>query len=236
MNVRLTLVVAVLLMATQASAQDRAGRRVELKSVRDKASYSFGMTMGEGLKKQSVDVDIELLIQGIRDAAGPGKALLTEDQAIEAITAFEKDVATKKAEESKRFLAENKRRPGVKETSSGLQYKVIKPGKGGKPKLDDVVSVAYRASFVNGQEFESSGEKPFATPVNQVIDGWKEALQLMEVGSKWQLFIPPNLGYGEQGSPPAIGPNMTLVFELELVQINKPAAGATNNAKKSPLR
>jgi FKBP-type peptidyl-prolyl cis-trans isomerase len=235
MNVRLTLAVVVALAAAQvAVAQERAGRKVELKSLRDKASYSFGMAMGGTLKKQGVDIDIDLLMQGIKDSATGGKMLLTEEQAFEAMQTFEKDVIAKQAEDSKRFLADNKKRPGVKTTASGLQYKVLKAGKGAKPKADDVVSVTYRASFINGSEFETNGEKPFSTPVNQVIPGWVEALQLMEVGSKWQLFIPPDLAYGEQGSPPTIGPNTTLIFELELVQINKPTTGATK--KTGPLK
>jgi FKBP-type peptidyl-prolyl cis-trans isomerase len=233
MNVRLFAVVTVALMATQAMAQERGGRRGELKTLRDKASYSFGMTMGGGLKKQGVDIDIDLLVQGLRDATGGGKLALTEEQAFEAMDAFEKDVTAKRAEDSKKFLVENKKRPGVKVTASGLQYKVLKSGKGPKPKGDDIVKVNYRASFVNGTEFEASGAKPFETPVNQVIPGWQEALQLMEVGSKWQLFIPPDLAYGDQGSAPAIGPNSTLIFELELVEIGKPTVGRN---KSAPLK
>jgi FKBP-type peptidyl-prolyl cis-trans isomerase len=231
MKIRLTLAVAVAIVASQVNAQDRIGRRGELKSVRDRASYSFGMTMGTNLKKQGVDIDLDLLVQGLRDATSGGKLLLTEEQALEAMQAFEKEIAAKQLEDSKKFLVDNKRRPGVKVTPSGLQYKILKAGKGLKPNPDDVVSVNYRASFVNGQEFENSNGKPFVTPVKEVIPGWTEALQMMDVGSKWQLFIPPELAYGELGSPPTIAPNTTLVFELELMQINKPAAGA---AKKAP--
>ncbi len=234
MKVRLILVVAVAIIATQVHAQEKGGRRGELKNLRDKASYSFGMTMGTNLKKQGVDIDLELLIQGLRDSTNGGKLLLSDEQALEAMQAFEKEVAVKQAADSKKFLVDNKKRPGVKATPSGLQYKVIKAGKGAKPKPDDVVSVNYHASFVNGVEFEASGEKPFVTAVNQVIPGWEEALQMMDVGSKWQLFIPPDLAYGEQGSPPAIGPNTTLVFELELLQINKPTKPAAAGGKKTP--
>jgi len=233
MKLRVIVAMALLLSAGTLAAQDRVGRKAELKSLRDKASYSFGMTMGGGLKKQAVDIDIELLIQGLRDATTGGKLALTEEQAFEAMEAFEKEVTARRLEDSKKFLVDNKKRPGVKTTASGLQYKVIKPGKGARPKADDVVSVNYRASFVNGTQFEANGDKPFTTPINQVIPGWQEALQLMEVGAKWQLFVPPDLAYGAEGSAPAIGPNTTLIFELELVEINKPAVG---RSKTAPLK
>jgi FKBP-type peptidyl-prolyl cis-trans isomerase FklB len=229
MNVRLILAVAVAVIATQVNAQDKGGRRGELKSLRDKASYSFGMTMGSSLKKQGVDIDLDLLVQGLREATGNGKLMLTEQEAMEAMEAFEKEVTAKRAQDAKKFLVENKKRPGVKTTDSGLQYKILKAGKGVRPKATDVVTVTYRASFVNGAEFENSGNTPFTTPVNGVIEGWKEALQLMDVGAKWQLFIPPDLAYGAEGSPPTIGPNTTLVFELELLSIAKPGT-----AKKGP--
>ncbi len=233
MKVGLLLVLIVAFGATQSSAQERGARKSELKTLREKASYSFGMTMGNGLKKQSVDIDIDLLVQGLRDATSGGKLALTEEQAFQAMEAFEKDVTAKRGEDSKRFLVDNKKRPGVKVTPSGLQYKILKVGKGPKPKDDDVVTVNYRASFINGTEFEASAGKPFTTPVNQVIPGWQEALKLMEVGSKWQLYIPPDLAYGEQGSAPAIGPNTTLIFELELLEIGKPSVGRT---KSAPLK
>ena len=225
MNVRLIFVVAVAVLATQVNAQEKGGRRGELKSLREKASYSFGMTMGSSLKKQGVDIDLELLVQGLREATGNGKLMLSEQEAVEAMEAFEKEVTAKRAQDARKFLVENKKRPGVKTTDSGLQYKILKAGKGVRPKGSDVVTVHYRASFVNGAEFESSGDTPFTTPVGGVIEGWKEALQLMDVGAKWQLFIPPDLGYGAEGSPPTIGPNTTLVFELELLGIVKPAGG-----------
>jgi FKBP-type peptidyl-prolyl cis-trans isomerase len=230
MNARLMIAVAVACAASPLLAQQTRAPVGELKTLREKASYSFGMTMGATLKKQGVEIDVPLLVQGIRDATA-GKTLLTEEQAVQAMQEFEKAMIAKQAEESKRFLTDNKQRPGVKTTPSGLQYKVLKAGKGPRPKASDVVDVNYKASFTNGEEFESNGDKPFTTPVNRVIPGWQEALTMMPVGSVLQLFIPPELAYGEQGAPPAIGPNATLVFELELLGIAKPKPAA---ARQTP--
>ena len=232
MKVQLIFVVAVALAASPLLAQQRGARTGELKTLREKASYAFGMSMGSTLRKQGVEIDIPLLVQGIRDATA-GKTRLTEEQATQAMQAFEKAMIAQQAEKSKRFLIDNKRRPDVKTTASGLQYRVRRSGKGARPKKNDVVRVNYRASFVNGEEFESNGDTPFTTPVGKVIAGWQEALQLMPVGSKWQLFIPPNLAYGEQGMPPAIGPNTTLVFDLDLLEIAKPAARAPGKTRPS---
>jgi FKBP-type peptidyl-prolyl cis-trans isomerase len=228
MKLRLVLGLAALaVVASAASAQQQGG----LNDLRQRASYSLGMSMGNSLKQQGVDIDVNLLIQGIRDASA-GKTVLTEEQAMQAIQQFEQQMIAQQAAKSKQFLAENQKRPGVQTTKSGLQYKVLANGKGPRPKATDMVRVNYKASFINGTEFENNGDTPFTTPVNQVIPGWQEALQLMPVGSKWQIVIPPELAYGAEGSPPTIGPNTALVFELELVDIAKPentAPGAPTN-------
>jgi FKBP-type peptidyl-prolyl cis-trans isomerase FklB len=219
----LALAAVVVAVAPQASAQQAGG----LRDLRQKASYSFGMSMGSTLKKQGVDIDVNLLMQGIKDATA-GKTLLTEEEAMQAMQQFEQQMIAQQAGKSKQFLIDNQKRPGVQVTKKGLQYKVLQAGKGPKPRAEDQVRVNYKAMFIDGTEFENNGPKPFTTPVNQVIPGWQEALQLMPVGSKWLLFIPPELAYGAEGSPPAIAPNTTLVFELELLEIAKP--GATTGA------
>ncbi len=224
------LALLVVLLASPAFAQQQRAPQgapaAAPNSVQQKASYSFGMMIGSNLKKQGVDVDINLFIQGLRDSTSGGKLLLTEEEAGEAIAAFEKEMTAKKAAEGKQFLARNKERQGVQTTATGLQYQIIKPGTGAKPAKSDAVTVIYKGMFINGEEFDSSGGKPFTIGVADVIPGWQEALQLMPVGSKWRLFIPSELAYGEFGQPP-IGPNATLVFDLDLLEIAKaPAAGA----------
>ncbi len=244
MIVRWILALAVALVASQLYAQQqprttRAAPRRQataapggrLSTVKDKASYSFGMMIGSNLKKQGVDVDLNLFVQGLRDAVSGGKLLLTEQQAGDAIATFEQALVAKKAKESKEFLVQNSKRSGVKTTNSGLQYKVLKAGKGPKPAAKDAVEVIYRGMFVNGDEFDSSRGKPFTIGIGDVIDGWKEGLQLMPVGSKWMLFIPAELAYGEQGQAPIIGPNTALVFELELVKIAKAPSAGTSKAR-----
>jgi FKBP-type peptidyl-prolyl cis-trans isomerase len=241
MIVRSSLAIAVVLMAAGVDAQTQPRRPVrtaqqpggaaapagDANAIKQKASYSFGMMIGTNLKKQGVEVDVNLFVEGLRDATSGAKLKLTEQEAGEAIAAFEKLVAEQKARESKEFLAQNKSRPGVQATASGLQYKVLKAGKGPKPAKNDAVSVIYRGMLINGDEFDSSGGKPFTIGVADVIPGWQEALQLMPVGSKWMIFIPAELAYGENGMAP-IGPNATLVFDVELVDIVKaPPAGAS---------
>jgi FKBP-type peptidyl-prolyl cis-trans isomerase len=221
--------VVVAVVAPQAKAQQAGG----LRDLRQKASYSFGMSMGSTLKKQGVDIDVNLLMQGIKDATA-GKTLLTEEEAMQVMQQFEQQMIAQQATKSKQFLTDNQKRPGIQITKDGLQYKVLTTGKGPKPKAEDMVRVNYKAMFIDGTEFENNGEKPFTTPVNQVIPGWKEALQLMPVGSKWLLFIPPELAYGAEGSPPAIAPNTTLVFELELLEIAKPGAATGAVRKTAP--
>ena len=204
----------------------------ELKGDKEKLSYSIGMDIGGNLKKQSVEVDPDLLAKGVKDGYGGGKTLLTEDEARQAITTFQKALMAKKAEtmrilaeknkaEGEKFLAENAKREGVKTLPSGLQYREIAPGTGKSPKTTDTVTTHYKGTLIDGTEFDSSYKRgePATFPVSGVIPGWTEALQLMKEGAKWRLFVPSRLAYGEKGAGQMIGPNATLVFEVELISV-----------------
>ncbi|MBE0605672.1 MAG: FKBP-type peptidyl-prolyl cis-trans isomerase [Deltaproteobacteria bacterium] len=204
----------------------------ELKSDKEKISYSIGMDIGGNLKRGAVEVDPDLLARGLKDSYSGGKTLLTEDQARQAIEDFQQTLMAKKAEtmrklseenkaDGEKFLAENAKKAGVKSLASGLQYKEITPGKGKTPKTTDTVTVHYKGTLIDATEFDSSYKRgePATFPVSGVISGWTEALQLMKEGAKWQLFIPPNLGYGERGAGSIIGPNATLIFEVELISV-----------------
>lgn len=230
MKTLLTAILSIMLIAGHADAGDKTA----LKNEKDKVSYSIGTQIGNNFKNQSMDVDVDLIAKGIKDALSGGKLLMTEKEIKETITALQKDMMAKQAErmkvvaeknrkEGEAFLADNKKKEGVKTTPSGLQYKVIKDGNGPTPKMADTVTVNYRGTLINGTEFDSSykREEPATFPVNSVIPGWTEAMQMMKVGSKWHLFVPANLAYGEQGAGPQIGPNSTLIFEVELTAINK---------------
>jgi FKBP-type peptidyl-prolyl cis-trans isomerase len=203
-----------------------------LTTQKQKFSYAIGMKMGANFKKQSVPVDPAILARGIRDALAGNKTLLTDDEAQAAIQDVQKEMQAKQQEKQKEaavtnkkegdaFLAANKGKPGVVTLPSGLQYKILTAGTGPKPASTDSVVCNYRGTLIDGKEFDSSYKrgKPVTFPVTGVIKGWTEALQLMPVGSKWQLFIPSDLAYGERGAGADIGPGATLVFEVELVSI-----------------
>jgi FKBP-type peptidyl-prolyl cis-trans isomerase FklB len=226
MKVKMIVILGILLLVSQVNAQEN----LVLKSQKEKVSYIIGMEIGSNLKKQLADVDSTILAKGIQDALTDRKPLLTEKEIQETMAAFQKEMMVKQTEVAKKnkaegeaFLSENKKKEGVKALPSGLQYKVIKAGTGKKPKSNDTVTVHYRGTLINGAEFDSSYKRgqPVSFPVSGVIPGWTEALQLMEVGAKWQLFIPSNLAYGEQGAGRDIGPNATLIFEVELVSIQE---------------
>jgi FKBP-type peptidyl-prolyl cis-trans isomerase FklB len=209
----------------------------ELKTDKDKLSYSIGMDIGGNLKRGSVEVDADLLAKGIKDNYGGGKTLLTEDEARQAIIAFQKTLMAKQAEtmqklseknkaDGDKFLAENGKKEGVKTLPSGLQYKETTPGTGKSPKAADTVTTHYKGTLIDGTEFDSSYKRgqPASFQVSGVIPGWTEALQLMKEGAKWQLFVPSNLAYGEKGAGREIGPNATLIFEVELISVKEAGA------------
>ncbi len=203
-----------------------------LKTSKDKFSYALGMKMGANLHKQSVPVDANILARGLKDGLAGAKTLLTDEEAQAAIVEVQTDLRKKQQEkmqvdgaankkEGESFLAANKGKEGVVTLPSGLQYKILKEGTGPKPTATDSVVCNYRGTLINGTEFDSSYKRgqPATFPVTGVIKGWTEALQLMPVGSKWQLFIPSDLAYGERGPAPEIGSNATLIFEVELLSI-----------------
>jgi FKBP-type peptidyl-prolyl cis-trans isomerase FklB len=214
---------------TGAAATAKTGTTVTLKTKKEKASYALGMNIGTGLHRQGVTMDPALVAKGLRDAMNGSKTLMTEDEARAALTQLQTEVREKmqaKTQEAAgpnkkagdEFLATNKTKDGVVTLPSGLQYKILKAGTGPKPTAADTVSCHYKGTFIDGKEFDSSKGEPVSFPVTGVIKGWTEALQLMPVGSKWQLWIPGDLAYGDGGRP-GIPPASTLVFEVELVSI-----------------
>ena len=220
----LTAVCATLL----GCAQQKAKQASDLKTSTEKVSYIIGLQMGRSFKDQGITVTPEIVLQGLRDAVGGAKPLLTDEQIQTVMTEFQGEMVAKahvrdsasaitNQKEGDEFLAANKNKDGVRTTASGLQYKVLKAGSGPKPTASNTVTVHYRGTLLNGDEFDSSAQGPVTFPLNSVIPGWTEGLQLMNTGAKYQFCIPAKLAYGEAGSPPKIGPNATLIFEVELL-------------------
>jgi FKBP-type peptidyl-prolyl cis-trans isomerase FklB len=219
----------------------QAEQKPELTDNKAKISYIIGANVGRDLKRQGVEVDPETLLRGIRDVLTGAETQLSESELQETLMALQQEIrarmmaeqqtqAQRNKEEGERnktlgdqFLAENAKKPGVHTLPSGLQYKVINDGTGASPKATDTVVVHYRGTLIDGTEFDSSYKRgePATFPVNGVIRGWTEALQLMKPGSKWQLFIPADLAYGPRGRP-SIPPNSTLLFDVELIAVSAP--------------
>ena len=241
----MTMAMAALLAAALAAQQNPAPKDNQqsspLTTKKDKLSYSLGLETGRQLQRMSVDVDPAAFARGMKDATPGGKPALGDNEVRQAIAEMQMEqqakiqklqaeraaanqaMAEKNKKEGQAFLAENKNKPGVVTLPSGLEYKILKEGTGPKPKADDTVVCHYRGTLINGTEFDSSYQRgePVTFPVRGVIKGWTEALQLMPVGSKWQLFIPADLAYGEQGFPGKIEPGSTLIFEIELISIQE---------------
>src|SRR5215831_9233427 len=213
-----------------------ASTTLTLKTQREKNSYALGMNIGSGLKKQGAiaSVDPILVSRGLRDALSGGKTAMTEDEMRAALQQLMSEVRSAQEAKSHQegaaarkdgetFLAANKSKEGVQTLPDGLQYKVLQQGSGPKPTANDTVTVNYRGTLISGKEFDSSYKRgqPISFPVGGVIKGWTEALQLMPVGSKWQLFIPADLAYGDRGAGSDIGPGETLIFDVELLSIGE---------------
>jgi FKBP-type peptidyl-prolyl cis-trans isomerase FklB len=225
------IITAILSLASIGFGEDKP----QLKDLKDKVSYSVGLSVGSNFKKQGQDLNPDAVLAGLKDALSGKPPALSEKEMQETMEAWNKQMEDKQkaageknAADGVKFLAENKSKSGVKTTASGLQYKVIKEGTGAQPKATDTVTVNYRGTLINGTEFDSSYKRgqPATFPVSGVIKGWTEALQLMKTGSKYQLFIPSSLAYGERAISADIASNSTLIFEVELLDV-KPAGGST---------
>jgi FKBP-type peptidyl-prolyl cis-trans isomerase FklB len=218
------LVVVLMSISSFISCQNQNSAKVEIKSEIDSLSYAIGIDLASRIEKSGVDnFNAEALAKGFKDAFKVENPAMDNAAANAIIQNFFKKMADKESaeavEEGKKFLAENAKKEGVKLTESGLQYKVLKEGEGDSPKPTDVVEVFYKGTLIDGTVFDETHDKPVSFPVNGVIPGWTEALQLMKVGSKYQLFIPSELAYGERGAGGQIKPNSTLIFEVELLSI-----------------
>lgn len=213
-------------------SQQSTQQKIVLKTQKEKVSYSIGLDIGRNFKQQSVDINPDLLTKGIKDALSGATPALTDDEMREVMTAFQTEMMAKMAENSKKageknkkdgeaFLAKNKKKQGVVTLPSGLQYKILVDGKGRKPALTDTVTAHYRGTLLDGTEFDSSYKQgePTTFAVSRMIKGWTEVLPLMRAGSKWQVYVPANLAYGDRAASQEIGPNSTLIFEIELIAV-----------------
>jgi FKBP-type peptidyl-prolyl cis-trans isomerase FklB len=237
MNRIITVALALFVVGCQSNAEEK----VKLETQTDKVSYSIGLDIGRSFKTQGIDINSAALTKGIKDGLAGGEAMMTDEEIQATMEAFQAEmmakmggggdagapqsdggsVADSNRIEGEKFLAENKGKEGVVTLPSGLQYKVIKAGSGKSPKSTDTVVTHYRGRLINGKVFDASYDRgePISFPVNGVIAGWTEALQLMKEGAKWELYIPSNLAYGPRGAGPDIGPNATLIFEVELITV-----------------
>ena len=230
---RVTIAIIGLAMSSAIAAMDASSLTTDV----DKLSYSIGADLGKNFSKQGIEINADAMGKGLQDGLKGGTLLLTDDQMKEVMNKFQKDLMAKRQaefaktaeankEKGETFLNENKSKPGVVALPSGLQYKIVQPGKGLKPSKDDTVTVEYTGRLINGQVFDSSAKtgKPATFKVSQVIPGWTEVLQMMPAGSTWEVFIPSGLAYGPRSVGGPIGPNETLVFQIHLISIEKSKA------------
>ena len=236
----------------KAPVTSKSATALTLKTQKEKTSYALGMKIGGDLRRQGISesLDPAITARALKDALAGSKALLTEDEERALLTQLQNEVRDKQQvksheagvaarKEGEEFLAANKSKEGVVTLPSGMQYKILTTGTGPKPTTNDKVTCNYRGTLINGKEFDSSYKRgePASFPVSGVIKGWTEALQLMPVGSKWQLFIPPDLAYGDRGAGSDIGPGETLIFEVELLSIGdqkNPTGDQKNPAADQP--
>lgn len=224
------LTVALLLISCENNAQ----QNVDLKTRKDSVSYAIGLNIGQSFKMQKIEADPAIIAAAINDVLDSNEAKMTDEQAQQIWMSYQQEMMAKAEEERKaagvknkeageKFLAANKAKEGVVTTASGLQYKVVTMGNGPKPTSNDKVKVHYRGTLIDGKQFDSSYDRgePAVFPVTGVIPGWTEVLQLMPVGSKWEVYIPSGLAYGERGAGADIGANATLIFTVELMGIEK---------------
>ena len=262
-RIRITLVALLVCSAFASYAEDakqgpspsaNPATTSTFKDEKDKVSYSLGVDIGRTLQKFQLDLNEAALSQGIADVLDSKPMAMTDQELQTTLQAFQqkmiqkqqeaqskkqeemKGVAEKNEADGKKFLDDNSKKPGVKTTASGLQYKVIKEGSGDKPKDTDVVETNYRGTTIDGKEFDSSAKhgSTASFPVNGVIKGWSEALKLMPVGAKWELYVPADLAYGTEGYGDDIAPGSTLVFEVELLNIKKNAASTPPGPNAQP--
>lgn len=216
--------------------------KADLKTEEDNVSYCLGFSMGSSFKKEDLKVNLDVYAKGMKDGFTGGGQILNEDEIAQTMMAFQQKMRAKKQAEykqmmeerkklgeenkikGKEFLEANKAKEGIVTLKSGLQYKILNKGSGASPKATDTVKCEYRGTTIDGREFDSSYKRgePATFALNRVIKGWTEGLQLMKEGGKWQFFVPPELGYGERGAGQDIGPNEVLIFEIELLNIEKP--------------
>ncbi|NOG97875.1 MAG: FKBP-type peptidyl-prolyl cis-trans isomerase [Ignavibacteriae bacterium] len=230
---KIKILISIISIMLLISCGEKTLTKDDLQTQEEKVSYAIGNDFGKNLKRQKIEVDPEIFLAGLKDA-NKDSSLYTEEELTSIIMEFQKQQQEKMSETNKvegeknkkageEFLAANKEKDGVVTTESGLQYKVIEEGNGAKPGPEDTVTVHYRGTLINGEEFDSSYKRnqPATFPVNGVIPGWTEALQLMKAGAKWELYIPSEIAYGARGAGGAIGPNEVLIFEVELLEVSK---------------
>jgi FKBP-type peptidyl-prolyl cis-trans isomerase len=224
----------ILLPFLSLATDEEKAADVELKSYEQKLSYMLGQQIGNNIKESPTEIDVDIFVRGIKDSLKGNKSLLSDEETNQIRQEFSRQIqesrnqkmavqSEKNLKDGEAFLAENKKKEGIVTTDSGLQYKVLKKGDGPNPLATDKVTVHYRGTLLDGTEFDSSYKRgqPASFQVGGVIRGWTEALQLMNVGSKYQLFIPSDLAYGQRGAGQRIGPNSMLIFDVELLNIEK---------------